>query len=116
MAESRSLAPRGAAECARHTGVTAGALRVDDRYGLMEPERDAKGWRRYRPRELEPLSVIVTLKAFGMTWTQIRALLNARSAPAMYFLSIREIDARTTGPWAYLASALRRRVAAPLDC
>ena len=36
------------------------------------------------------------------------ALLYARSAPVMQFLKSSEVDARKTGTWAYLASALRR--------
>jgi hypothetical protein len=36
------------------------------------------------------------------------ALLYARSAPVMQFLKFSEVDARKTGTWAYLASALRR--------
>ena len=35
------------------------------------------------------------------------ALLYARSAPVMQFLKLSEVSARTTGTWAYLASALR---------
>ncbi len=35
------------------------------------------------------------------------ALLYARSAPVMQFLKFSEVDARETGTWAYLASALR---------
>lgn len=65
----------GSAECARRTGLTVRALRVYERHGLIEPKRTGNGWRCYGPRELRQLNVVVTLKAFGMTLTQIRALL-----------------------------------------
>lgn len=71
----------GAAECARRTGLTVRALRVYERHGLINPRRTANGWRCYGPRELQQLNVIVTLKAFGMTLTQIHALLETKRPP-----------------------------------
>ena len=70
-----------AAECARRTGLTVRALRVYERHGLIEPDRSGKGWRCYGPKELQRLNVIVTLKAFGMTLAQIRALLETKTPP-----------------------------------
>jgi DNA-binding transcriptional MerR regulator len=70
-----------AAECARRTGLTVRALRVYERHGLIEPARSGKGWRCYGQRELQRLNVIVTLKAFGMTLAQIRALLATKAPP-----------------------------------
>jgi DNA-binding transcriptional MerR regulator len=57
------------------------ALRVYERHGLIDPARSSKGWRCYGPRELQRLNVIVTLKAFGMTLAQIRALLATKTPP-----------------------------------
>ncbi len=71
----------GAAECARRTGLTVRALRVYERHGLIDPQRTAKGWRCYGPKELQQLTVIVTLKALGMTLTQIHALLETKRPP-----------------------------------
>jgi len=70
-----------AAECARRTGLTVRALRVYERYGLIEPLRSGKGWRCYGPRELRRLNVIVTLKTFGITLAQIRTLLATKTPP-----------------------------------
>jgi MerR family transcriptional regulator, thiopeptide resistance regulator len=81
MAKPEKSVSMGAAECARRTGLTVRALRVYQRHGLIEPKRTGKGWRCYGPRELQQLNVIVTLKAFGMTLTQIRALLETKRPP-----------------------------------
>ena len=71
----------GAAECARRTGLTVRTLRIYERHELIEPMRSAKGWRRYGPKELQRLNVIVTLKAFGMTLEQIRTQLATNPPP-----------------------------------
>jgi DNA-binding transcriptional MerR regulator len=71
----------GAAECARRTGLTVRTLRIYERHELIEPQRNAKGWRCYGPKELQRLNVIVTLKAFGMTLEQIRRQLATNPPP-----------------------------------
>ncbi len=78
----------GAAECARRTGLTVRALRIYERHRLIDPRRTGKGWRRYGPRELRRLNVIVTLKALGMTLAQIRTLLAARAPPLARVLQL----------------------------
>jgi len=70
-----------AAECARRTGLTVRALRLYERHGLIEPARSGKGWRLYGQKELNRLNVVVTLKAFGMTLAQIRALMKSQPPP-----------------------------------
>jgi DNA-binding transcriptional MerR regulator len=72
----------GAAECARHTGLTVRALRVYERHGLIVPARSAKGWRRYGQKELTRLGTIVTLKALGLSLAKIREVLTA-DAPSL---------------------------------
>src|SRR5699024_8779324 len=71
-----------AAECARRTGLTVRALRVYERAGLLKPARSAKGWRVYRPAEIERLNIVVALKGFGLTLAQIRKSFGA-SPPAL---------------------------------
>jgi DNA-binding transcriptional MerR regulator len=88
MAKSEKSVSIGAAECARRTGLTVRALRVYERHGLIEPKRNGKGWRCYGPRELQQLNVIMTLKAFGMTLTQIRGLLKTKPPPLARVLQI----------------------------
>ena len=72
----------GAAECARHTGLTVRALRVYEKHGLIVPARSAKGWRQYGQKELTRLSIIVTLKAMGLSLAQIREVLTG-DAPSL---------------------------------
>jgi DNA-binding transcriptional MerR regulator len=81
MAREKKSLSMGAAECARRTGLTVRALRVYERHRLIEPRRTGKGWRCYGPQELRRLSVIVTLRAFGMTLAQIRTLLATNPPP-----------------------------------
>ena len=75
MAKRRKVESMGAAECARHTGLTVRALRVYEKHGLIVPARSAKGWRQYGQKELTRLSIIVTLKAMGLSLAQIRDVL-----------------------------------------
>jgi DNA-binding transcriptional MerR regulator len=88
MAKPEKSMSIGAAECARRTGLTVRALRVYERHGLIEPKRNGKGWRCYGPKELQQLNVIMTLKTFGMTLTQIRALLETKPPPLARVLQI----------------------------
>jgi DNA-binding transcriptional MerR regulator len=78
----------GAAECARRTGLTVRTLRIYERHELIEPMRSDKGWRRYGPKELQRLNVIVTLKAFGMTLEQIRTQLATNPPPLARVLQL----------------------------
>ncbi|HEX3674012.1 MAG TPA: MerR family transcriptional regulator [Rhizomicrobium sp.] len=78
----------GAAECARRTGLTVRTLRIYERHELIEPMRSDKGWRRYGPKELQRLNVIVTLKAFGMTLEQIRKQLATKPPPLARVLQL----------------------------
>jgi DNA-binding transcriptional MerR regulator len=81
MAREKKSLSMGAAECARRTGLTVRALRVYERRRLIEPRRTGKGWRCYGPQELRRLSVISTLRAFGMTLAQIGPLLATNPPP-----------------------------------
>jgi DNA-binding transcriptional MerR regulator len=80
--------PLNAAECARRTGLTIRALRVYERQGLIKPIRSAKGWRLYGPSEIQRLNIIATLKTFGMTLAQIRALLKTKPPPLAQVLQM----------------------------
>jgi DNA-binding transcriptional MerR regulator len=82
MAKRRKAESMGAAECARHTGLTVRALRVYEKQGLIAPARSAKGWRRYGQKDLTRLSIIVTLKVMGLSLAQIREALTAE-APSL---------------------------------
>lgn len=88
MPKPRRTASLRITECARRTGLTVRALRIYERHGLIEPARSAKGWRLYGAKELQRLSVIVTLKTFGMTLAQIRSLLKRRPPPLAKLLEM----------------------------
>ena len=92
MAKPKKFVSMGAAECARRTGLTVRALRLYERHRLIEPRRTAHGWRCYGPDELRRLSVIVTLKAFGMTLRQIRTLLETKPPPLARVLQLQLHD------------------------
>ena len=52
-------------------------LRHWESIGLLDPRRDASGYRRYGPDELVRIAVIQRNKLAGMTLEQIRVLLDA---------------------------------------
>lgn len=70
------------AECVRRTGLTARALRVYEREGLIKPPRAANGWRIYTRADLIRLNAIVALKSLGLSLGQIREALTG-SSPAL---------------------------------
>lgn len=104
-----------AAECARLAGLTVRALRVYERHGLIEPARSAKGWRRYGPKELERINLIVTLKAFGMTLAQIHALLSTTPPSLAHMLNMQLRVCRTRRDEAQKALELTQAALATLD-
>jgi DNA-binding transcriptional MerR regulator/catechol 2,3-dioxygenase-like lactoylglutathione lyase family enzyme len=63
------------AETAERLGLTARALRLYERKGLVKPQRTAAGWRVYGRVELQRLHQVVALKAMGLTLERIKALL-----------------------------------------
>jgi MerR family transcriptional regulator, thiopeptide resistance regulator len=61
-------------EVTRRLGVSAKALRLYERRGLLAPIRAENGWRTYGPRELARLHQILALKCLGLTLERISAL------------------------------------------
>jgi DNA-binding transcriptional MerR regulator len=82
------------ADCAERTGLSAKALRVYERYGLITPKRLPNGWRGYDLADIERLNAISVLKAMGLTLRQIRTLLTEHSPPLKQMLEI-QIEACT---------------------
>lgn len=66
-----------AAEAARELGVSAKALRLYERHGLLAPLRTDAGWRIYGPSELACARDVVALRRLGMGLAQIRHVLAA---------------------------------------
>lgn len=59
------------AKFAALTGVTAKALQVYERRGLLKPRRTRSGYRRYTYADLVRLERILALKALGLPLTQV---------------------------------------------
>ena len=64
-----------ASAIAKRFGVSAKALRVYERMGLIAPARTGAGWRIYGQREIERLAAIVALKQLGLPLKRIKTLL-----------------------------------------
>lgn len=64
-----------AAEAARELGISAKALRLYERHGLLAPLRTAANWRIYGPREMARAKEIVALRRLGMGLAQIKGIL-----------------------------------------
>lgn len=64
---------------ARRFGVSAKALRVYERAGLIAPARTASGWRVYGQAEIERLAAIVALKQLGLPLKRIATLLSGKA-------------------------------------
>jgi len=59
---------------AKLTRVTAKALHVYERHGLLKPRRTRAGYRRYTMREVTHLAHILALRSLGLSLKQIRTL------------------------------------------
>lgn len=62
---------RTAGETAALLGISAKALRVCERHGLIEPSRTAAGYRVYGPAEMRRLHQVLALKSLGLSLAQI---------------------------------------------
>jgi DNA-binding transcriptional MerR regulator len=71
-ASAQFLNPSAAAQ---RLGVSAKALRLYERRGLVTPSRTAAGWRVYGPDEIARVAEIVALRALGLSLSQIARVL-----------------------------------------
>ena len=83
-------------ELAARFGLPTNVLRHWETLGLLTPERDASGYRRYRRGDLVRAAVIVRNKAAGMTLEQIGALLDGEASGRHEVLEahLRDLDER----------------------
>ena len=65
-------------EAARKLGVSAKALRLYERHGLIKPLRASNGWRAYGPAEMARLHQVLALKGLGLPLRRIAELLAGR--------------------------------------
>jgi DNA-binding transcriptional MerR regulator len=64
-----------AGEAARQLGVSAKALRLYEKFGLIVPDRSRAGWRSYGPAHMARAEEIVSLRKLGLGLAEISALL-----------------------------------------
>ncbi len=102
------------AAIAKRFGVTAKALRVYERMGLIRPARTASGWRAYAQSDVERLAAIVALKQLGLPLKRIAALIagdaDLSAALALQEAALVETKAATDEALA-LVRAARRKLA-----
>ncbi|WP_312164600.1 MerR family transcriptional regulator [Phenylobacterium sp.] len=65
-----------ASEAARRLGVSAKALRLYERRGLVTPVRTAAGWRAYGPGQMARAGEIAVLRALGLSLAQVARVLD----------------------------------------
>ncbi len=110
----RSAFEESATAVARRFGVSAKALRIYERLGLIQPLRSQAGWRVYRQSEIERLAAIVALKQLGLPLKRIALLLSGRedlaTALALQEAALEETKASTDEALALVRTA-RRRIA-----
>lgn len=64
-----------ATDAARELGISAKALRLYERHGLLTSPRTAAGWRQYGPGEMARAREIVALRQLGLGLAQIKGIL-----------------------------------------
>lgn len=99
---------------AKRFGVSAKALRVYERMGLIRPARTQSGWRSYSQADVERVAAIVDLKQMGLPLKRIGALLEG-SGDLATVLALQEAaleDSKAAiGEALSLVRAARRRLA-----
>lgn len=99
---------------AKRFGVSAKALRVYEREGLIVPARTISGWRVYGQADIERLAAIVALKQLGLPLKRIATLLSGKAdlaaALALQEEALKQSQ-QTTEEALTLVRAARRRLA-----
>ena len=97
---------------AQRFGVSAKALRVYERMGLIAPVRTASGWRVYGQAEIERLAAIVALKQLGLPLKRIGTLVagtgDLAAALALQEAALEQTKAATDEALALVRAARRR--------
>ncbi len=77
-------------EAARRLGVSAKALRLYERHGLVAPLRGENGWRAYGPKQMARLHQVLALKRLGLPLARIAELLTGRLGSLEALLALQE--------------------------
>jgi DNA-binding transcriptional MerR regulator len=67
-------------EAASRLGVSVKALRIYEQRGLIAPIRTEAGWRAYGPGEMLRAAEIASLRALGLSLTQVARVLDGDSS------------------------------------
>ena len=78
------------AEAAAALGITAKALRVYEKRGLVKPLRSAAGWRAYGPDALTRLHQVIALKRLGLSLAEVGKLIAAKYGELDAVLAVQE--------------------------
>jgi DNA-binding transcriptional MerR regulator len=78
------------AEAARRLGVSAKALRLYERHGLVRPRRAENGWRAFGPDQIARLHQVLALKRLGLPLARIAELLTGRLGSLDALLAFQE--------------------------
>lgn len=68
----------GPGEAAARLGVTAKALRVYEREGLVTPDRTAGQWRAYGPAQIARIHMILVMRELGLSLKGIKEVLDGK--------------------------------------
>ena len=116
MPASKAQFRDGIADIARRFGVTVKTLRVYEEMGLIEPVRDANGWRTYGQAECERLHLVLLLRQLGLPLGSIADLVAKRQHDLASVLAVQERalieQQRRTEEAMALVRAARARIAA----
>ena len=77
-------------KAAHRLGVSAKALRLYERHGLVTPLRSASGWRTYGPEQIARLHQVLALKRLGLPLAKIASLLRGKLASLDAILALQE--------------------------
>jgi len=103
------------AEAAKKLGVTAKALKLYERHGLVTPVRAANGYRTYGAVEIARLHQVLALKRLGLPLAKIAGLIGGKLASLDAILALQEAvlgrEASRIGHAVTLIRAARARLA-----
>jgi DNA-binding transcriptional MerR regulator len=101
----------GPAEAARRLGVSAKALRLYEKRGLVTPLRTASGWRAYGPEQMERAAAIAALRGLGLGLTEVRTMLESDDAARAAMLATHQasLEAQSRELGERIAKLRRRR-------
>lgn len=79
-------------EISKLYGIGIDSLRYYERLGILNPHRDANGYRLYNLKDMYKLNIIRDLRALGFSMSQIKEYLDSQSVVNTQKLLHRELD------------------------